>query len=75
MEFPKILPHLFHFLLLDDKVLPVKHLNLGLVFTLFQLVKQLADFLKDTIFLYYDVVFFFCKLGRLLARLKYALLR
>ena len=51
-----LLSLLLHLLLLDDKVLPVEHLHLGVVLALLQQGKQVVHFLEDCVLLHNDVI-------------------
>ena len=62
--------------MLDDKVLPVEHLDLCFVLPLLKLGKQVAHFFKYSVFLQDDVVLLLSELCCLLTtRLEHALLR
>ena len=74
MQLADIESQLLHLLLLNHEVLPVEHLDLGFVLALLELGEEVAHLLKDTVFLDYDVVFFFGQLRRLLTCLQHALL-
>ena len=60
-----VFPKFLHLLLLNHEVLPVEHLYLRLVFTLFQQRKEIGNLLVDAVFLLLDFRFF---LGQLCER-------